>query len=78
MPTTLALLCVCRMAKRKSVHEVLYEYLQKIRVRKQKSAVRCAICPELMAGREERPSDADFEGNPASVATAMARVDGYV
>ena len=57
--------------------EVLYEYLRKIRVKTQKSAVRCAIPPSVMAGQEERPLGADFAGNPVSMATALGRVDAY-
>ena len=35
------------------MNEVLYEYLQKIRVKTQKSAVWCAICPESWLAKKK-------------------------
>ena len=75
---TMAARCaVAQMSASSSSAEVLYEYLRKIRVKTQKSAVRCAIPPSVMAGQEERPLGADFAGNPVSMATALGRVDAY-
>ena len=73
---TMAARCaVAQMSASSSSAEVLYEYLRKIRVKTQKSAVRCAIPPELMSGQEKMPLAADFSTNPVSMATALATID---